>query len=156
MDDKHTEESAYEDFINIRMWRALRALQINFQNQTLDKSGISLQEWRCLVNLARVGNVHLRELARLANLDATYTSRAALELESKHLIRRYDDPKDARRKRLEITDAGQNIVNEIWSRARELDKKIQAKIGKVRFRALKEALEMIKAIDHDRDKDDHR
>ncbi len=127
-------------FININMDRVVRRLRAMFRADVLQEEGLSVQEWRALLNLARFGDCHLRELARLASLDATHTSRAALELEKKGLIRRSDDENDGRRKRLCVTRVGHEVVDRVWAKALDLDARIQSRLGKTRYNAVKEAL----------------
>ena len=130
-------------FININMDRAVRRLRAVFRAEALHEEGLSVQEWRALLNLARFGDCHLRELARLASLDATHTGRAALELERKGLIRRSDDEHDGRRKRLHVTNAGHEVVDRVWAKALKLDARIQSRLGKTRYNAVKEALAIL-------------
>ncbi|MDE0520599.1 MAG: MarR family winged helix-turn-helix transcriptional regulator [Boseongicola sp.] len=127
-------------FININMDRAVRRLRAMFRGAALQQEGLSIQEWRALLNLARFGDCHLRELARLASLDATHTGRAALELERKGLIRRSDDEHDGRRKRLRVTNVGHEVVDRVWAKALKLDARVQSRLGKTRYNAVKEAL----------------
>lgn len=137
----------FDDFVNIDLARAMKRLQSNFQKNALKNAGLTLQEWRSLLNLARFGDTHLRELARLASLDATHTSRAALELENKGFVRRYDDEADSRRKRLAVTPEGHAVVDTVWAQARALDADVRKLLGKTRYRALREALKLIKEMD---------
>lgn len=146
MTDKPRTDLEFDAFINIDLNRAMRSLQATFQKDALNDSGLSLQEWRSLLNLARFGDSHLRELARLASLDATHTSRAALGLEKKGLIKRYEDTADSRRMRLAVTAKGHALVDDIWSKALALDDTVKAKIGKTRYKALKESLKLIMEI----------
>ena len=48
-------------FININMDRAVRRLRAVFRAEALHEEGLSVQEWRALLNLARFGDCHLRE-----------------------------------------------------------------------------------------------
>lgn len=127
-------------FININMDRVVRRLRAMFRAEALHEEGLSVQEWRALLNLARFGDCHLRELARLASLDAAHTSRAATELERKGLIRRSDDESDGRRKRLCATRVGHEVVDRVWTKALRLDARVQSRLGKTRYNAVKEAL----------------
>lgn len=149
MPEKPREDIRFDDFVNIDLTRATRHLQATFQSCALTETGLNLQEWRSLLNLARYGDSHLRELARRASLDATHTSRAALALEKKGLIRRYDDVKDSRRKRLAVTPDGHAMVDAVWAKALGLDAEVRAQLGKTRYRALREALQMIMQMEAD-------
>ncbi|MEL7343944.1 MAG: MarR family winged helix-turn-helix transcriptional regulator [Pseudomonadota bacterium] len=133
----------FRDFVNIDLNRAMRSLRDAFQVRALNETGLNLQEWRALLNLARFGDSHLRELARLDSLDAAHTGRAVLELEKKGLIRRQDDAADSRRKRLAVTPQGHAVVDEVWAKARALDEDVKLRVGKTRHKALKESLALI-------------
>ncbi|MEO1795827.1 MAG: MarR family winged helix-turn-helix transcriptional regulator [Pseudomonadota bacterium] len=133
-------------FINIGLDRAMRHTRAAFVAGTLTGEGLSLQEWRSLLNLSRYGDCHLRELSRRAGLDATHTSRAITELEKRGYVRRYDDTEDSRRKRLCTTETGDDLVDRVWAQALGLDARIQQRLGKTRYRALVEALDMIREM----------
>ncbi len=143
MEGKPRENIDFDGFLNIGLDRARRGLAARFENDALKNEGITIPEWRALLNLAKYGDSHLREISRLATLDAANTSRAAMVLESKGLIRRYDDAGDARRKRLTVTKEGHRTVDRVWEKALGLDADIKDLLGKTRYRALKEALSMI-------------
>ena len=141
--DKPRKDIDFDAFINIGMDRAVRNLRAMFQDDALQNEGLNIQEWRALLNLARFGDCHLRELARLASLDATHTGRAALELEKKGLVRRYDDANDSRRKRLCATEEGHEVVDRVWCKALGLDARVKERLGKTRYRAVKEAMKIL-------------
>lgn len=143
MTEKPRNDIDFDAFININMDRAVRRLRAMFRADALQEEGLSVQEWRALLNLARFGNCHLRELARLASLDATHTSRAAMELERKGLIRRSDDENDGRRKRLRVTKVGHEVVNRVWAKALNLEARVQSRLGKTRYNAVKDALAIL-------------
>ena len=138
--EKPRDDIEFGAFININLDRAMRRLRAVFRAEALHEEGLSVQEWRALLNLARFGDCHLRELARLAGLDATHTGRAALELERKGLIRRSDDERDSRRKRLCVTKVGHEVVDRVWAKALRLDARVRSRLGKTRYNAVKEAL----------------
>ncbi|MEL7344604.1 MAG: MarR family winged helix-turn-helix transcriptional regulator [Pseudomonadota bacterium] len=145
------DDLVFDDFINIDLNRGMRRLQQIFYRKALQDSGLSLQEWRSLLTVARYGDTHVRELARLASLDATHTGRAALVLEKRGLIRRYADPNDSRRMRLVATAQGHEMVDTIWVKARAIDTQVKDKIGRTRYRALREALKLILEMEHEKE-----
>lgn len=137
----------FDDFLNIAMSRATRRLQLMFQREVLRPEDLTIQEWRVLLNLARHGGCHLRELSRLASWDASHVGKAALALEKKGLVSRSDDSRDGRRKRLAVTAPGRAAVGRVWPRALALSARVEAGIGKTRYRALKAALAAILALE---------
>lgn len=133
----------FDDFLNIRANRVANGLSLVFQRETLRPAGLSIQEWRVLLNLRRVGDCHLRKLTRLARVDVGHTSRAIKSLEAKDLIAAYDDSKDSRCKLLSVTEKGKKVVAEIWPRALDLNSRIESHVGKIRFRNFKLVLNEI-------------
>lgn len=133
----------FDDFLNIRATRVANALSLVFQRETLRPLGLSIQEWRVLLNLTTVGDRHLRELARMARLDVGHVSRAIKSLEEKNLIVSCKDRNDRRRKLLSVTDRGKEVVTEVWPRALDLNSRVERRVGKARFRNFKRILNEI-------------
>ncbi len=46
-------------FLNVRITRTAARLSVLFQREALRPNNLSLQEWRVLLNLAKLGNCHL-------------------------------------------------------------------------------------------------
>ncbi|KMW57916.1 hypothetical protein AIOL_002884 [Candidatus Rhodobacter oscarellae] len=139
----HKNDPYFREFINIPLIRASRKMQNAFYRAALAPRGLSIQEWRTLLVCTRLKDDHLRAIARWGVLDATHVSRATASLETKGLVRRYADPKDVRRKRIAITQAGEALVAEIWPEAQSLDAHIRASLGEAEYAALRTALMQI-------------
>ena len=137
----------FNDFINVPLIRAGRRLQLYFYKTALAPINMSIQEWRTLLNLQRLGDTHLRELARYGHLDPTHMSRAATALEKRGLIRRYSDPDDSRRKRMAITDEGAALVQKVWPVAQHMTQAVREEFGEARYDALTGALNKILEMD---------
>ncbi len=135
------------DFLNVNMHRATRKLTLMFHREVLRPEGLTIQEWRALANLGTYGTCHLRKLSRLARLDASHVSKAALELERKGLIQRHDDARDHRRKQMTVTDEGLATIYRIWPKAMALSARVEALIGKTKYKALNSALLAILEIE---------
>lgn len=129
----------FERFINVPIIRTGRKLQNMFYREALQPEGISLQEWRVLLNLDGMGDTHLRELARVGHLDPTHTSRTVRALERRGLLTRYADQKDNRRTRLKTTQEGHELIARIWPIALELDAHIKSHIGPAQYQLLQDA-----------------
>lgn len=128
-------------FLNVRLIRTASKLALLFQRRALRPNGLSVQDWRVLINVARLGNCHLRELSRIATTDAGHASRSTKTLESQGLISRYPDPDDGRRTRLTLTPEGHAMVDLIWPMALDLNRQINDAIGADRMHALCDALD---------------
>jgi len=133
----------FEQFLNISLIRAGRKLQLSFYKDAIAPVGLSIQEWRALLFVERLQDAHMRQIARYGRLDATHTGRAVAKLVAKGLVSRFDDPDDTRRKRIRPTQAGSDMVAQIWPKARALDEKVRERLGKTRYGVLREALDMI-------------
>ncbi|MEX0287005.1 MAG: MarR family winged helix-turn-helix transcriptional regulator [Paracoccaceae bacterium] len=116
-------------FLNIRLIRTASKVALLFQREALRPNGLSVQEWRVLLNVAKLGDCHLRELSRIATIDPSHVSRGAKALEQRGLIQRNPDPDDARRTRLSVTDEGTELVDKIWPLAIDLNRRFAEEIG---------------------------
>ncbi len=85
--------------------RARRLMFLGFQRQFEDR-GQSVQTWRALNQLERLGCVVQCELAQAMAQHPGATSRALDELEADGLIRRRRDDRDRRRLWVELTARG--------------------------------------------------
>ena len=147
-----TQAIDYNDFININLNRATRKLQRIVVRDILQDEGFTVQEWRALLNLAKFGPCHLRELARLACFDPSPLGKAVVMMEERKLVKRVDDDHDARRKQISITTEGREIVDRIWPQMVNLSGHVKKQIGKTRYNALKDALEAILRMEDPADK----
>ena len=131
-------------FLNVRLIRTATKLALLFQRQALRPNGLTVQDWRVIVNLAKIGDCHLRELSRYSSIDPSHVSRGTKALETRGLIRRYADPKDGRRTRLCLTDAGMDLVDCIWPKALELNDQIATSIGQAQLSDVCKVLDEIR------------
>ncbi len=131
-------------FLNVRLIRTAAKLALLFQRQALRPNGLTVQDWRVMVNLAKIGDCHLRELSRFATIDPSHVSRGTKALSERGLIHRYPDPKDGRRTRLCLTEVGKELIDRIWPQALQLNDQIEASIGKAPFREACEFLDQIR------------
>lgn len=63
-----------------------------------------------LLELSRLGQASQKELAELAEVDEPSVGRSIVRLESKDLVQRSIDPRDARRRVVELTAEGRRVV----------------------------------------------
>jgi DNA-binding MarR family transcriptional regulator len=82
---------------------------------------LSLNEWRTMIVLASQPGVAAHEVVDLTGLDKMSVSRAVAALARHGRIVKRDDPRDARRERLELSAAGRRLYEQIGvgGRARE-------------------------------------
>lgn len=134
-------EAAFDDVLNIRIARLAAKLSVAFHREALKPAGISLQEWRVLVGLARYGQCHLRKISRLVQLDAAHASRVTQQLEKDGLIARTADPTDRRKVVLSLTETGQSVFFQIWPKAKDFSLRQQSALGIEDFETLKGILD---------------
>ncbi len=140
--DKQNQYSV-EEVVNVGVVRLANKLSLIFYKEALKPTGLSLQEWRTLVNLARTGNCHLRKLARVSGIDPAHTSRSLTLLEKKGLVKSSADSKDSRRKVLQLTQEGQHLVEKIWPQAKALSQSLRDQIGSEKMDAFLETLDQL-------------
>lgn len=136
----------YSMFLNIGLKRASRRLQSSFFHQCLVPHNLTIQEWRALLNLAKFGDCHVRELARLARIDPSHLAKAVSPLESRGLVVSRHDEKDGRRKRLAATEAGHELVETVWRNALRFDELVQSRLGEAQYQQLKSAVAAIQEL----------
>ena len=83
--------------------------------------GITRREWRMVGLLAEHGTLPPSQLADLAQLDRTRTSRTITTLIGKGLVQRETLPGDARRALLQLTTAGKALYAELFPRVQAIN-----------------------------------
>lgn len=130
----------FSDLINIDLNRANRFMQRKLYREALEPAGLSVQEWRAILNIYRHGPCHLRHLARASKLDATPLGKASVRLEKRGLVKSKPDREDARRKVLSVTDTGREKIMEIWPKATAISADLRTILGDVDYLAMQSAL----------------
>lgn len=70
-----------------------------------------------------------QEVADFAGMDRMMLSKLVAGLEQRGLVARLPDPKDARLRRLRLTDHGRSVVTQATAIAREVDLELFADVG---------------------------
>ncbi len=83
--------------------------------------GITRREWRMIGLLAEHEQLQPSQLADLAQLDRTRTSRTVTALIAKGLIQRQTQAGDARRALLQLSEAGQALFAELFPRVQAIN-----------------------------------
>lgn len=86
--------------------------------------GMSIREWRIVQILGAIGASTINEAANLIAMDFGGTSRAIAALEQKGIVHRLSDEDDRRVSRVELTEAGRKLHNEIVVFAHEREEKL--------------------------------
>ena len=95
-----------EDFLPHRLAVVSARAHRLFARAYTDQAGLSIAEWQVLSVLARSGDLCATDVARQAAMDKVKVSRAVRSLIERRLLRRAEDRRDRRVRRLAITALG--------------------------------------------------
>jgi homoprotocatechuate degradation regulator HpaR len=109
----------------------------------LSETGITEQQWRVLRVLSEFGVMDAKTLADRSSLLFPSLTRIAATLRDKGLVSQSRDERDRRRQFIEITAAGQSIIDERAARAAEIVKGFKASLGDNNYETLLDFLEML-------------
>jgi len=110
-----------------------------------EAAGLKTNEWRLMAVLAEDGELSQQAIVRRTKLDKVSVSRAAQGLESRGLVRRAQDPADARSLRLTLTPAGKRLHAKVAPAALSLATELVEGIDPEELRALDRLLVRIEA-----------
>lgn len=94
-----------------------------------EQFGISIVEWRILVNLAYSKPASVRDIEQRVSLGRSKVSRATSRLESKGYLTKQIHPEDHRLLNLELTEQGRAFVAEIVPKAQEQQAALEDLLG---------------------------
>lgn len=100
-------------FLPYRMAVAAEKLSVGMSKRYREEFGISIAEWRVLVNLADRGAVSVRDIEREVHLEKSKASRAASRLEASGYVTKAVNAQDRRLVVLELTDEGQALMRQL-------------------------------------------
>ena len=114
--------------------------------------GIGIAEWRVVAHLSQGGPVSVREIFERVDMDKSRVSRAAARLEEAGYVLKQMNPDDRRLVELSLTDAGQEMIDEIAPLAAAFEKDLTQRLGDAAgpFRdGLETLLTLEEALEHD-------
>ncbi|HLY57189.1 MAG TPA: MarR family transcriptional regulator [Stellaceae bacterium] len=85
-----------------------------------ESEGLSVAEWRVLVQLAVTSPATVRQLAEKSWVDRAEVSRAAASLERRGDVVRRDNPSDGRSTLFSLTEQGWALFQRVWPQRMEL------------------------------------
>lgn len=109
----------------------------------LADSGITEQQWRVLRVLEEYGAQDTSTIANRACLLLPSLTRIAQKMQAKGLITLQRDEADRRRQTIEITQAGQAIVDDNYERAGEIVLGFKQKLGEKKYEQLLDLLALL-------------
>lgn len=108
--------------------------------EMLSETGITEQQWRVLRVLAEFGRMDTKTLADRSSLLFPSLTRIAATLRDKGLVTQTRDDKDRRRQFIEITEAGQRIIDDHSPHAAKIVAGFKATLGEDDYETLLDLL----------------
>ncbi len=100
-----------------------------FSDLYQQRFGITIPEWRVVAHLSQAGSVSVREIHERVDMDKSKVSRAASRLEVAGYISKKINGNDRRLVELELTQKGQDMINELTPIAQEYEANVLATLG---------------------------
>jgi len=114
-----------------------------------ERFGITIAEWRILVNLAYSDSRSVRDIQKRVRLDKAKVSRAVTQMEARGLLTKKIDDDDRRLLHLELTSSGRNLVAQLVPLAEEFQSTVAVKLDG-EFEALQNKLtHLMKELSND-------
>lgn len=104
-------------------------LSANLAKVYQDRFGISVAEWRILVNLAYSDSRSVRDIQKRIRLDKAKVSRAVAQLENRGLLTKKIDADDRRLLILALTSEGRQMVARLVPLAKDFQDHVAEKLG---------------------------
>lgn len=133
------------DLINFRLQRCFSFSGAPIVRLLEGRYGITRREWRLLATLTEHGPLSPSELAEMAQLDRSRTSRAIGVLAEKGLLSRQVHAADTRRAQLTLTDEGRQLHAEIFPEVAAINARLLDDLDEAALKALADALDTLTA-----------
>lgn len=101
---------------------------------------LKLPEWRIMAILGRNPNLTASQIVDISQMDKVAISRAVKRLVAMGRLTATDDPDDARRQRLNLSEAGWKIYEQIVPLALRVEEKLLARMSEDERAALQDAI----------------
>jgi DNA-binding MarR family transcriptional regulator len=118
-----------DGYVPYRLAVAADELSKDLAGQYRNRFGISIAEWRVLVNVGYSDRVSVRDIERRVSLEKSKVSRAASRLEAAGYLTKEVDEADRRLLKLELTKKGAELLSEIVPIAKAYQEKVSAVLG---------------------------
>ncbi|PWJ21814.1 MarR family winged helix-turn-helix transcriptional regulator [Jannaschia seohaensis] len=118
-----------EGYLPYRFTVIAAELSDGLARQYRDRFGISIAEWRVLVNVGYGESPALRDIERRVRLEKSKVSRAASRLEAKGYLRKEVDAHDRRLLRLTLTEAGAALLARLIPIAEAYQAELVGRLG---------------------------
>lgn len=118
-----------ERYLPYRLTVIANHLSAKLANQYKKQYGISVPEWRVLLNVAYSENVSVRDIERRVSLEKSKVSRAASKLEAKGYLTKQVDHSDRRLLKLVVTDQGMALLSKLIPLAQAFQSELNVLLG---------------------------
>lgn len=115
----------------------------------LSETDITEQQWRVLRVLSEYGEMDIKTLADRSSLLLPSLTRIASTLRAKGFVTQITDSRDKRRQIIEITKAGQTIIDERTSHAAQIVADFKTLLGPQQYETL---LDLLAVLDPGKDR----
>lgn len=148
---KHEKKQADQPFVTSYLLYLLAAVSNRASTQFhahARAAGLRVPEWRVLACLADEDGAMVTRLARLSLMEQSRLTRIIDQMAERGLVSRRSDPRDGRRVRVFLTDAGRGLAQRLIADAREHEAKILTGLGGPDAERLKPILKaLLKQLD---------
>jgi DNA-binding MarR family transcriptional regulator len=120
---------ALEEFLPHRLSVVSARAHRMFARAYAERAGLSVAEWQVLSVLARSGDLCATDVARQTAMDKVKVSRAVRSLIERRLLRRAEDRRDRRVRRLAITPQGRRTQANVTPLAHALESEMLGPLG---------------------------
>ena len=118
------EKYRLNDFVPYQLSITSNAVSGRISLEYKTRFGLSVPEWRVMAVLGDSGPLTQRQLTRLTVMDKVAVNRACKVLEERELLSRHPNERDGRSHRLQLTQAGVRMHEEIMPLALELERRL--------------------------------
>lgn len=118
-----------DGYLPYRLTVLAAKLSDELAKQYKSEYGISMPEWRVLLNVGYGEHPSVRDIERHVSLEKSKVSRAAARLETKGFISKRIDPKDRRLVMLELTETGAELLGKLIPLAQALQADLENALG---------------------------
>ncbi|WP_447726325.1 MarR family winged helix-turn-helix transcriptional regulator [Sphingomonas koreensis] len=136
-----------ERFLPYLLNQAAERTSKRFEVAYRESYGISRTQWRILAHLGSYGEMTAAAVSRRSHTEKSKLSRAVSVLEAEGLLRREQSPSDRRTERLQLTDAGRAVFDDLSGRAVDFDLELRKALGPERAKLLEDLVRILAARD---------
>lgn len=131
-----------ERYLPYRLTMIAGQLSAEMAQEYKQRYGISMAEWRVLLNVGYAKTPSIRDIEKKAGLEKSKVSRAASRLELNGYLIKHTDDQDRRLLKLSLTDDGRLLLDDLIPIAQDFQQRLDAKLG-ARLSAFHAALDVL-------------